>query len=50
MRKELFDELLESVREGGEILRGERSPARQAGRALDHGRGPRLPAEEAEPG
>jgi len=24
MKKELFDELLESVREGGEILRGER--------------------------
>jgi putative transcriptional regulator len=28
MKKELFDELLESVAEGGEILRGERSPAR----------------------
>ncbi len=28
MKKELFDELLESVREGGEILRGERQAAR----------------------
>jgi putative transcriptional regulator len=28
MKKELFDELLESVREGGEILRGERKAAR----------------------
>jgi putative transcriptional regulator len=28
MKKELRDELLESVREGGEILRGERKPAR----------------------
>jgi putative transcriptional regulator len=28
MKKELFDELLESVREGGAILRGEREPAR----------------------
>ena len=28
MKKELFDELLESVREGGEILRGERDPSR----------------------
>jgi putative transcriptional regulator len=28
MKKELFEELLESVREGGEILRGERVPAR----------------------
>jgi hypothetical protein len=28
MRKELFDELLESVREGGEILRGKQQPAR----------------------
>jgi putative transcriptional regulator len=28
MRKELFDELLEGVREGGAILRGERSPSR----------------------
>lgn len=28
MKKELFDELLESVREGGEILRGERAPSR----------------------
>ena len=28
MKKELFDELLESVREGGQILRGERQPAR----------------------
>lgn len=28
MKKRLFDELLESVREGGAILRGEREPAR----------------------
>lgn len=28
MKKELFDELLESVREGGQILRGEREPSR----------------------
>jgi putative transcriptional regulator len=28
MRKELFDELLESVTEGGAILRGERQPSR----------------------
>jgi putative transcriptional regulator len=28
MKKELFDELLESVRQGGEILRGERKPSR----------------------
>lgn len=28
MKKELFDELLESVRQGGEILRGERPPSR----------------------
>lgn len=28
MKKEMFDELLESVREGGEILRGERAPSR----------------------
>lgn len=28
MKNELFDELLESVRQGGEILRGERSPSR----------------------
>jgi putative transcriptional regulator len=28
MKKELFDELLESVREGGAILRGEREPSR----------------------
>jgi hypothetical protein len=28
MKKELFDELLESVREGGAILRGERDSAR----------------------
>ncbi len=28
MKKELFEELLESVREGGAILRGERKPAR----------------------
>ncbi|HWM93138.1 MAG TPA: NadS family protein [Thermoanaerobaculia bacterium] len=28
MKKELFDELLDSVREGGEILRGERAPSR----------------------
>ena len=28
MKKELFDELLESLHEGGEILRNEREPAR----------------------
>ena len=28
MKNESFDELLESVREGGEILRGERAPSR----------------------
>jgi putative transcriptional regulator len=28
MKKELFDELLESVREGGAILRGEKEPSR----------------------
>jgi putative transcriptional regulator len=28
MKEELFDELLESVREGGMILRGEKSPSR----------------------
>lgn len=28
MKRALFEELLESVREGGEILRGERAPAR----------------------
>jgi putative transcriptional regulator len=28
MKKELFDELLESVRQGGAILRGEKKPAR----------------------
>jgi putative transcriptional regulator len=28
MKDELFNELLESVREGGSILRGEKSPAR----------------------
>jgi putative transcriptional regulator len=28
MRDDLFDELLASVREGGEILRGERKPSR----------------------
>lgn len=28
MKKELFDELLASVREGGAILRGERAPSR----------------------
>jgi putative transcriptional regulator len=28
MKKELFDELLESVREGGAILRGEQAPSR----------------------
>ena len=28
MNDELFDELLESVREGGAILRGEKSPSR----------------------
>jgi len=28
MRDELFEELLESVREGGAILRGERAPSR----------------------
>jgi hypothetical protein len=29
MKKELFDELLESVREGGAILRGELEPSRR---------------------
>jgi putative transcriptional regulator len=29
MKKKLFDELLESVREGGAILRGEREPSRR---------------------
>ncbi len=28
MKKELFEELLESVRQGGAILRGEKKPAR----------------------
>ncbi|MGH9339897.1 MAG: helix-turn-helix domain-containing protein [Acidobacteriota bacterium] len=28
MKKEVFEELLESVRQGGQILRGERKPAR----------------------
>ncbi len=28
MKRELFDELIESVREGGQILRGERVPSR----------------------
>lgn len=28
MKKELFEELLQSVHEGGEILRGEREPSR----------------------
>jgi putative transcriptional regulator len=28
MKDELFNELLDSVREGGEMLRGEKSPAR----------------------
>jgi hypothetical protein len=28
MRKELFDELMESIREGGAIMRGETKPAR----------------------
>ena len=28
MKKELFDDLMESVREGGNILRGERAPSR----------------------
>lgn len=28
MKEELFDQLLESVKEGGEILRGERKPSR----------------------
>ena len=28
MKSELFDELLESVHKGGEILRGERKPSR----------------------
>jgi hypothetical protein len=30
MKKELFDELLESVRQGGEILRDERFPMLQS--------------------
>jgi putative transcriptional regulator len=29
MKEELFTELLESVREGGDILRGEKSPSRR---------------------
>jgi len=29
MKKELFDEVLESVREGGAILRGEMEPSRR---------------------
>ncbi len=29
MKEELFTELLESMREGGEILRGEKSPPRK---------------------
>jgi len=29
MEKEVFDELLESMREGGAILRGEREPSRR---------------------
>jgi hypothetical protein len=29
MKEELFDELLESVHEGGAILRGEKSPSRK---------------------
>ena len=29
MKKELFGELLESVRQGGAILRGERKPSRR---------------------
>jgi putative transcriptional regulator len=29
MKKKLFDELLESVREGGAILRGEKKPSRE---------------------
>jgi putative transcriptional regulator len=29
MKKEVFDELLESVRQGGEILRGKRRPSRR---------------------
>ena len=28
MKKELFDELLESVREGGAIMRGNKMPSR----------------------
>ncbi len=29
MRKKLFDELLESVKQAGEIVRGERAPSRE---------------------
>jgi len=29
MKKEAFDELLESVREAGKILRGEKKPSRE---------------------
>lgn len=37
MKDELFNELLESVREGGSILRGEKSPARSFSiEKLDH--------------
>lgn len=28
MKKELFDDLMESMREGGQILRGEQAPSR----------------------
>jgi putative transcriptional regulator len=28
MKKEIFEELLESVRQGGQVLRGERKPSR----------------------
>lgn len=31
MRADVFEELLESVRQGGEILRGEREPSREFG-------------------
>jgi putative transcriptional regulator len=33
MKKEVFEELLESVRQGGQILRGERKPSRVFGAA-----------------
>ncbi len=42
MKKEDFEGLLESVREGGEILRGEREPARESFIEVDNS----LPKDE----